>query len=107
MSNFYQRVYDAVSKIPSGKVATYGQIAALAGSPRASRIVGTALHHNKHPKIIPCHRVVNRFGTLAEDFVFGGKDIQKQWLCDEGVEVSEDYKIDLPKYIWDGRQEEK
>lgn len=100
MDNFYDRVYKAVTEIPRGRVATYGMIAALAGSPRASRVVGTALHRNKYPKLIPCHRVVNKHGSLAEDFVFGGKEIQKQWLYEEGVEVSDDYIIDLEKYIW-------
>ena len=98
MSNFYTRVYDAVRAIPKGKVATYGQIAAIAGSPRASRIVGTALHRNPDPSTIPCHRVVNRFGTLAEDFVFGGKEVQKERLEAEGVKVSDEYSVDLKKY---------
>ena len=74
--NFYEKVYKAVSEIPRGKVATYGQIARMCASPRASRIVGGALHKNPLPGVIPCHRVVNRFGGLAPDFAFGGKDAQ-------------------------------
>ena len=59
--SFYDVVYEQVKKIPHGKVATYGQIACLCGSPRASRAVGYALHFNPDPKHVPCFRVVNRF----------------------------------------------
>ena len=97
--NFFGIVYEIVKRIPTGKVATYGQIAGLAGNPRASRIVGCALHVNPEPGVIPCHRVVNRFGGLAPEFAFGGAEIQAQMLMAEGVEVN-DLKIDLNKYIW-------
>ena len=63
--SFYQKVYAVVRRIPKGKVATYGQIAVLAGSPRASRVVGYALHVNPEPGIIPCHRVVGSNGSLT------------------------------------------
>ena len=78
--SFYDKVYDCVRKIPEGNVATYGQIAVLCGSPRASRAVGYALHFNPEPGVIPCHRVVNRFGGLAPAFAFGGQKIQRQLL---------------------------
>ena len=100
--NFFQRVYDVVSKIPCGKVATYGQVARLAGNPRASRAVGYALHVNPQPGVIPCHRVVNREGRLAPAFAFGGTDAQKALLEQEGVAVNEDGYIDIMKYLWDG-----
>ena len=100
--NFYQRVYDVVSNIPCGKVATYGQVARLAGNPRASRAVGYALHVNPQPCVIPCHRVVNREGRLAPAFAFGGTDAQKALLEQEGVAVNEDGYIDIMKYLWDG-----
>jgi len=100
--NFYQRVYDVVSNIPCGKVATYGQVARLAGNPRASRAVGYALHVNPQPGVIPCHRVVNREGRLAPAFAFGGTDAQKALLEQEGVAVNEDGYIDIMKYLWDG-----
>jgi len=99
MTSFYTKVYSAVKKIPKGKVATYGQIAHLAGSPRAARIVGGALHVNPEPGVIPCHRVVNRNGGLAPEFAFGGADIQAQMLLSEGVEVI-DFTVDLEKFIW-------
>lgn len=78
--NFYRAVYAAVRRIPAGKVATYGQIAMLAGSPRASRIVGGALHRNPEPGKTPCHRVVFRDGSLAPGFAFGGPGAQRALL---------------------------
>ena len=97
--NFFEKVYEAVKRIPKGKVATYGQIALLCGSPRAARQVGYALHVNPQPFIIPCHRVVNRFGALASAFAFGGVEVQKALLEQEGVAV-DDGKVDLSKYLW-------
>lgn len=92
-----KRIYEAVKKIPKGHVATYGRIAELAGNPRMCRAVGNALHKNPDPEHIPCHRVLNSKGELAEAFVFGGKDVQKARLEEEGVEVI-DNKVDLEKY---------
>ena len=96
----FKDVYDAVRLIPCGKVATYGQIAALIGHPRAARQVGWALHVNPEPGVIPCHRVVNRFGHLAPEFAFGGREVQKSLLEAEGVEVADDFTVDLDKYLW-------
>lgn len=98
--SFYDVVYRQVKKIPSGKVATYGQIAALCGSPRASRAVGYALHFNPDPEHIPCFRVVNRFGKCAPAFAFGGADAQAALLRADGVEVDKDGYVDLNKYQW-------
>lgn len=100
--SFYSRVYETVKKIPKGKVATYGQIAMLLGSPRASRVVGYALHKNPIFGVIPCHRVVNRFGGLAPSFAFGGEDEQKRLLINEGIEFTSDNKVNLKKHLWDG-----
>ena len=83
--SFNERVYDLVGQIPAGCVATYGQIAALAGQPRAARMVGYALHANPRPGVIPCHRVVFRDGSLAPGFAFGGPDRQRELLEREGV----------------------
>ncbi len=96
--SFYNMVYDVVVKIPKGKVATYGQIAALCGSPHAARAVGYALHVNPSPGVIPCHRVVNRFGSLAPAFAFGGVDVQRRLLEAEGIAVSDDNTVDLDIY---------
>ena len=104
--NFYYNVYETVRKIPKGKVATYGQIAALCGAPKAARVVGTALHHNPEPVTIPCHRVVNRFGGLAPEFAFGGKQAQKILLESEGIKVNEDFSVDLVDYLWDGKMKD-
>lgn len=98
--SFYDVVYEQVKKIPKGRVATYGQIAVLCGSPHASRAVGYALHFNPDPEHIPCFRVVNRFGKCAPAFAFGGADVQASLLRADGVEVSEDDFVDLSKYLW-------
>ena len=98
--SFFENVYEAVQLIPRGKVATYGQIARMIGAPRSSRAVGYALHANPRPGIIPCHRVVNREGRLAPAFAFGGPEIQARLLESEGVEVGEDFIVDLEKYLW-------
>ncbi|MDD4839637.1 MAG: MGMT family protein [Clostridia bacterium] len=95
--SFYDKVYEVVKEIPKGRVMTYGQIAAMLGSPRASRAVGYALHFNPRQGEIPCHRVVNRFGHLAEAYVFGGIDVQKKLLEKEGIELT-DYTVDLKKF---------
>lgn len=98
--SFFENVYEAVQLIPRGKVATYGQIARMIGAPRSSRAVGYALHANPRPGVIPCHRVVNREGRLAPAFAFGGPEIQAQLLESEGVEVDEDFIVDLEKHLW-------
>ena len=89
-------------KIPRGRVATYGQIACLAGNPRWSRAVGFALHVNPKPGVIPCHRVVNRFGEASPAFAFGGGNVQIAMLEDEGVEF-ENGRVILEKFLWDGK----
>ena len=94
-----KRIYEAVKKIPYGRVATYGQIAKLAGNPRMSRAVGNALHKNPDPENIHCYRVVNSKGELAQEFVFGGAGVQMGLLEAEGIEVI-DGKVDLKKYGW-------
>ena len=71
-SNTFTQIYDIVRQIPYGKVATYGQIAELAGNKRLSRVVGYALHVNPDPDGIPCYRVVNRFGAVSPAFGSGG-----------------------------------
>ena len=98
--SYYDKVYEIVRRIPSGKVATYGQIAAMTGSPKASRAVGYALHFNPDPQNIPCFRVVNRFGRCAPAFAFGGPDVQASMLRADGIEVDEDGYVDLKKYLW-------
>ncbi len=98
----FERIYDVVRRIPRGKVATYGQVAMLAGNPRWARAVGYALHANPDPEGIPCYRVVNRFGRVAPAFAFGGEERQAELLRAEGIEVSGDGRVDLDKFLWDG-----
>lgn len=92
-----KRIYEAVKTIPRGKVATYGQVAELAGNRKMARAVGNALHKNPEPGIIPCHRVVNSKGELAGEFAFGGAGAQAKLLEAEGVRVV-DGRVDLNTY---------
>ena len=96
----FEKIYEVVCRIPVGKVATYGQVAMLAGNPRWARVVGYALHQNPAFGVIPCHRVVNREGRTAESFAFGGGDIQRQMLEKEGIVFEADGHIDLKKFLW-------
>lgn len=95
-----KRIYEAVKKIPKGKVATYAQVAELAGNKKMARAVGNALHKNPEPGIIPCHRVVDSKGRLADEFAFGGAGVQASLLRKEGVFVDGN-KVDLKKYNFD------
>lgn len=92
-----KRIYEAVKKIPSGHVATYAQVAELAGDRKMARAVGNALHKNPDPDNIPCFRVVNSKGELAGEFAFGGPGAQARLLEAEGIKVSEG-RVDLKKY---------
>ena len=92
-----KRIYEAVKKIPKGKVATYGKVAEMAGDKKMARAVGNALHKNPDPNGIPCYRVVNVKGELAGEFAFGGREAQAKLLQEDGVEVV-DGKVDLKRY---------
>lgn len=98
MMNTFQNIYRIVEKIPYGKVATYGQIACMAGNPRGARVVGYALH--VAPRTVPCHRVVNRFGELSDAFLTEGENLQKSLLEHEGVCFLKDGKVDLKRHLW-------
>lgn len=92
-----RRIYEAVKKIPRGQVATYGQVAELAGDRKMARAVGNALHKNPDPDSIPCYRVVNAKGELAGAFAFGGEDAQASLLRADGIEVI-DGRVNLDRY---------
>lgn len=96
--SFPQRIYQIVAAIPKGCVATYGEIAALAGSPRAARQVGGVLKRLPEGSRLPWHRVVNRQGVIS----LTGPDLQRQReaLLSEGVMVSGDGHIDMLRYRW-------
>lgn len=96
----FDEIYEVVKQIPCGKVATYGMIASLTGNPKRSRIVGYALHVNPSPLLIPCHRVVNRFGEVSKAFAFGGENVQKELLTKEGVCFNDDGRVDLQSHLW-------
>lgn len=98
--NTFERIYSVVRKIPRGCVASYGQIAALAGNPRWSRVVGYALHVNPDPESIPCYRVVTKDGKLSEAFAFGGINIQRELLERDGIEFTDDGRVMMQKYAW-------
>lgn len=102
--NTFNKIYDVVKKIPRGKVCTYGCVAAMAGNPRWSRVVGYALHVNPEPGTIPCHRVVTRNGEVSKAFAFGGENMQRVLLAEEGVEFLDDGRVDLKRFIWQGEK---
>ena len=103
MENTFEKIYQAVIKIPKGRVATYGQIATMAGNPRWSQIVGYALHVNPKPGVIPCHRVVNRLGEVSQAFAFGGENMQIKLLKEEGVKFASDVRVILSDCLWAGK----
>ena len=91
----FDLIYEVVRTIPRGCVATYGQVASLAGNPHWARVVGYALHRNPEPGVIPCHRVVKADGHVAPGFAFGGPGVQKQMLEAEGVRFLDDETVDM------------
>ncbi|MFA6098981.1 MAG: MGMT family protein [Patescibacteria group bacterium] len=103
--NFYNQVYFLVKKIPRGKVATYGQIAALIGSPRAAQMVGWAMHAMDGGRLeeIPWQRVINREGRISTTCIIHPPDEQARLLKKDGVQVlkkKEGHFVDLKKYLW-------
>ena len=89
------KVYEFVKNIPRGKVATYGQIALYLGNRNFARVVGNILHNNPDPEHIPCHRVVNAQGKLAQSYAFGGIEAQRRLLESEGVVFKSNQVVDL------------
>ena len=95
--NTFEKIYEVVKQIPKGKVATYGQVAALAGNRRWARVVGYALHANPNEQEIPCYRVVTKDGRVSKAFAFGGENRQMELLVADGVEF-EDGHVVMEKY---------
>ena len=94
-SEFTARVYDAARQIPPGRVASYGCLAALAGNPRAARIVGYVMHTCPAEEQVPCHRVVTRDGRLCPSY----KE-QRRLLEDEGVTFLPDGRVNMSLFRW-------
>ncbi|MDO5106893.1 MAG: MGMT family protein [Coriobacteriaceae bacterium] len=102
MDSFFEQVYEVVRQIPEGRVASYGQVARLVGAPRKARFVGFAMHAS--PGMaggVPCHRVVFKDGSLAPGFAFGGPDIQKDMLREEGVLFADELHVDMEACAWE------
>lgn len=97
--NSFEKIYDVIRQIPEGKVASYGQIAALAGNRRWARVVGYALHAVPCDSDLPCHRVVTKDGRMSCAFGGGGCNRQTLLLKAEGVEFEGD-RVDMEKYQW-------
>lgn len=104
-SDFKNQVIKIVSKIPYGKVTTYGTIATLAGVPRGARLVGGVLHFNAEKHNLPWYRVVNRHGFISTNCWDHLKDAQKALLLDEGIEVSPNFMVNLDHYGWWGTKQ--
>lgn len=100
MSSTFKRIYDIVARIPSGSVATYGQIAAMVGMPRAPRVVGWAMQATPEYLKLPCHRVVNKSGKLAPEYAFGGQELQRAMLEAEGITFKANGCINIEMHIW-------
>lgn len=101
--NLYFKIYGAVRRIPKGKVATYGQVAGLIGSPRASQVVGWALRALKPNTKVPWQRVINKAGMISIENMNTPKEAQAALLRSEGVEITEregNLWVDLKKFGW-------
>ena len=105
MSKLVEKIYEVVKDIPRGKVATYKQIATLAGNPRASRVVGYAMKHNTDMSIIPCHRVVGSNGKMVGYSAHKGVSSKIQMLKDEGVIFKNNDMVSLKKSKWETTHE--
>lgn len=96
-ANFAKRVNHLVAQIPKGRVMTYGQIAGMCGNARAARIVGGIAHFGNPD--LPWQRVVNKSGGLASGYP-GGWEGHKRHLEAEGIEVSDDYRVNITQLLW-------
>ena len=97
--SFHDRVKVVIKKIPKGRVATYGQIAACAGNPRAARQVVRVLHSSSQKDKLPWHRVINREGRISLK-PNQGYEIQKALLLKEGITFDKNDRIDLGRFLW-------
>ena len=103
--DFFQKVYEVVKMIPSGRVTTYGLIAKYLGSAKSSRVVGYAMNASHQNSDIPAHRVVNRLGILTGKHHFSGTTLMKNLLESEGVKIQNDRVLNFKKVVWDPSKE--
>lgn len=96
----YERIYAVVHRIPRGRVATYGQVARLAGIPGHARQVGYALHAMATERAVPWHRVLNARGEVSARSEPGGDSAQRAFLEREGVVFDHGGRVDLERYQW-------
>lgn len=106
MTKFTESIIEIIKSIPAGSVMTYGQIADLAGNPRAARQVVRVLHSISDKYDLPWHRVVNSKGQIAIPD-HQGYVMQKTMLLDEGIVFDENDRIDLEKYLYKARQSDE
>lgn len=102
---FFDEVYQIVAKIPEGKVATYGQIAAMLGNPLAARTVGEAMRNAPRHLDLPCLRVVNKKGEMSPGYAFGGEGKQRKQLESEGISFNAAGCIEMNKFLWKKSEE--
>lgn len=100
--NFKGKVIQVVKKIPYGRVTTYGTVATLANLPRGARLVGGILHLNYEKHNLAWYRVINREGYISIKCLDHSKEVQKALLEQEGIQVDDDFMINLQKYGWFG-----
>ena len=103
--DFFQKVYEVVKMIPSGRVSTYGLIAKYLGSAKSSRVVGYAMNASHQNSDIPAHRVVDRVGILTGKHHFSGTTLMKNLLESEGVKIQNDRVVNFKKVVWDPSKE--
>ena len=100
MNGFRERVLSVVEAVPIGSVVTYGQVALLAGSPRAARQVGMVLRGLREAEDVPWQRVINSQGKLST-YKVGSGELQRALLEAEGVEFDDEDRVDLRRFRWD------
>jgi len=105
---FHRLVYQVVRRIPRGKVATYGQVAAILGQPRAARAVGQALRMLPRPSahIVPWQRVINAAGRISFRGDVLRPELQREILEREGIAFSRGGTVDLKRFLWAGPKKE-
>ncbi len=104
--HFYRQVYAVVRRIPRGRVTSYGRVARMLGRPNAARAVGYALaalaNKRETDPPVPWYRVINHAGRISTPDMDGGASLQMKLLRAEGVVVSDDLRVDLSVYLWEG-----